>query len=59
LEGEGERKTQVAKVDASCNSICFLKFVAHKMNSEMVKFGIVMLTGREKTDMTDADVTVG
>jgi hypothetical protein len=29
------------------------------MNSEMVKYGMVMLTGREKTDITDADVTVG
>jgi hypothetical protein len=26
---------------------------------EIVKSGIVMLTGREKTDTTDADVTVG
>jgi hypothetical protein len=29
------------------------------MNSEMVKCKMVMLTGREKTDVTDADVVVG
>jgi hypothetical protein len=28
------------------------------MNSEIVKYGMVVLTGREKTDMIDADVTV-
>jgi hypothetical protein len=28
------------------------------MNSEMVKFKIVMLAGREKTDVTDADMIV-
>jgi hypothetical protein len=28
------------------------------MNSEMVKSGMVMLTERKKTDMTDTDVTV-
>jgi hypothetical protein len=38
---------------------CFLKFVVHELNSEMVKSGIVMLTEREKTDVTDADVVVG
>jgi hypothetical protein len=42
----------------SCNSICFLKFVVYKMNSKMVKSRIVVLTGREKIDMTDADVFV-
>jgi hypothetical protein len=31
---------------------CFLKFVIHKINFKIVKFEIVMLTGREKTDMT-------
>jgi hypothetical protein len=40
-----------------CN--CFLKFVAHKMNSKIIKSEIVVLTGREKTDMADADVTTG
>jgi hypothetical protein len=30
---------------------CFLKFVVHKLNSRMVKFRMVVLTGREKTDM--------
>jgi hypothetical protein len=38
---------------------CFLKFVVHELNSEMVKSGIMMLTEREKTDVTDADVVVG
>jgi hypothetical protein len=28
----------------------FLKFVVHKLNSEMVKYRIVVLTMREKTD---------
>jgi hypothetical protein len=28
------------------------------MNSEIVKYGMVVLTGREKTDMVDADVAV-
>jgi hypothetical protein len=28
------------------------------MNSEMVKFEMVVLTGRKKVDMADADVTV-
>jgi hypothetical protein len=45
-----------------CNQIklvCFLKFVIHKMNSEMHKSGNVVLTGREKADMTDTDVAMG
>jgi hypothetical protein len=29
------------------------------MNSEMVKFRMVMMTGREKADVADADMTVG
>jgi hypothetical protein len=29
------------------------------MNSEMIKFRIVVLTEREKDDVTDADVAVG
>jgi hypothetical protein len=29
---------------------CFLKFVIHELNSEMVKSKIVVLIGREKTD---------
>jgi hypothetical protein len=44
-----------------CNRIrivCFLKFVVHGINSEMVMFGMVMLTRREKTDITDTDVTM-
>jgi hypothetical protein len=35
---------------------CFLKFVVYEMNSEMVKSEMVMLTGREKTDV---DVAMG
>jgi hypothetical protein len=37
----------------------FLKFVVHEINSEIVKFGIVVLTGRKKTDVTNTDVAVG
>jgi hypothetical protein len=29
---------------------CFLKFVVHELNSEMVNSRMVVLTGREKTD---------
>jgi hypothetical protein len=36
----------------------FLKFVAHKLNSKMVKSRMVMLTERENIDVIDADVTV-
>jgi hypothetical protein len=36
----------------------FLKFVVHELNSKMVKSGMVVLTGREKADVTDADVLV-
>jgi hypothetical protein len=42
-----------------CNQIklvCFLKFVVYKMNSEMVKSEIVVLTGRENADVTVAYV---
>jgi hypothetical protein len=42
-----------------CNQIklvCFLKFVVYKMNFEMVKSGIVVLTGRENADVTVAYV---
>jgi hypothetical protein len=37
--------------------MCFIKFVVHEMNSKMIKSRMVMLTGREKTDV--ADVVVG
>jgi hypothetical protein len=42
------------------NFLCnyFLKFVVRKINFEMVKSGIVVLTRREKADMADADVVV-
>jgi hypothetical protein len=36
-----------------CNRIklvCFIKFVIHEMNSEMIKSEIVMLIRREKDD---------
>jgi hypothetical protein len=38
-----------------CNQIklvCFLKFIIHKMNFEMVKSEVVVLTGRENSDVT-------
>jgi hypothetical protein len=38
---------------------CFLKFVVHKLNSEMVKSEMMVLTEREKTNMADDDVIVG
>jgi hypothetical protein len=41
-----------------CNSICFLKFGVHKINFKMVKSGMVMLTRREKDDVTNTDITV-
>jgi hypothetical protein len=37
----------------------FLKFVVYEMNSEMFKFGMLMLTRRENVDMSDVDITVG
>jgi hypothetical protein len=43
-----------------CNRIklvCFIKFVVHKMKSEMVKSRMVVLTEREKSDVTDTNVT--
>jgi hypothetical protein len=36
----------------------FLKFVIHKMNSEIFKSGMVNLTGREKSDVCDTNVVV-
>jgi hypothetical protein len=44
-----------------CNRIkllYFLKFIIHEINSEMIKSEIVVLTRKEKSDMTDADVPV-
>jgi hypothetical protein len=38
-----------------CNQIklvCFLKFIVHKINSEMVKSEILVLNRRENTDVT-------
>jgi hypothetical protein len=36
----------------------FLKFIVYKINSEMFKSGMVVLTRRENADMTDIDVTM-
>jgi hypothetical protein len=37
----------------------FFNFVVQKINSKMVKCGIVMLTRRVKLDVVDADMVVG
>jgi hypothetical protein len=37
---------------------CFIKFIVHELNSEMVNSGMVLLTGREKNDVPDVDVLV-
>jgi hypothetical protein len=45
-----------------CNRIklvCFLKFIVHEINSKMVKSEMVVLTEKEKTDMTNTDMAVG
>jgi hypothetical protein len=39
--------------------MCFLKFVVHELNFKMVKSEMMVLTGREKINVADADVTVG
>jgi hypothetical protein len=36
----------------------FLKFIIHKMNYKIVKSEIMVLTRKEKTDVTDADVVM-
>jgi hypothetical protein len=36
---------------------CFLKFIVHKINSEMVKFKMVVLTERKNINVTNTDVT--
>jgi hypothetical protein len=38
---------------------CFLKFIIHKLNSEMVKSEIVVLAWRENIYVADVDVAVG
>jgi hypothetical protein len=38
--------------------VFFLKFIVNTTNFEIVKSGILMLTEREKTDMTDTDVVI-
>jgi hypothetical protein len=45
-----------------CNQIklvCFLNFVVHEINSEMIEPEIVVSTEREKADVVDADAAVG
>jgi hypothetical protein len=34
----------------------FLKFIVHEINSEMVKFGMLMLIVRENDNMVDANI---
>jgi uncharacterized protein YacL len=36
----------------------FLKFIVYKIHSEMVKSEMMILTGREKTDMIDTDMII-
>jgi hypothetical protein len=38
---------------------CFLKFIVHEINFEIVKSGMVVLTERKKADVADADVAMG
>jgi hypothetical protein len=47
-----------SKILNRINLDCFIKFIVHELNSEMVKFGMVVLTGREKSDVTDANMIV-
>jgi hypothetical protein len=37
----------------------FLKYIVHELNSKMVKFKMMVLTGRENTDITNTDVAMG
>jgi hypothetical protein len=37
---------------------CFFNFIVQKINFKMVKCGMMMVTGREKIDMVNADVVV-
>jgi hypothetical protein len=41
------------------NSICFLKFVVYKIKFKIVKSVMVLLTGRENADVTNANVAIG
>jgi hypothetical protein len=44
-----------------CNQIklvCFIKFIVHKINSEMIKSEMVVLSERENVDVTDIDVAM-
>jgi hypothetical protein len=39
-------------------NMCFIKFVVYKINFKMVKSGMMLLTIKEKTDITDIDVAI-
>jgi hypothetical protein len=39
-------------------AICFIKFIVYIINSEMITSEMEMLIGREKADVSDADVAV-
>jgi hypothetical protein len=44
-----------------CNKIqliYFIKFVVHKMNSEMIKSVIVMLIEKENVDVTNTNIAI-
>jgi hypothetical protein len=38
--------------------ISFIKFIVHEIKFEIIKSKMVVLIGRENTDIADADVTV-
>jgi hypothetical protein len=40
-------------------TIIFFNFIVEKINSKMVKSGMVMLTGRDKANVADAGVVMG
>jgi hypothetical protein len=43
-------------VQLLCNSIYFLKFIFHKINFEIVKSKIMVLTKKEKANITNIDM---
>jgi hypothetical protein len=45
------------KICNRINLVCFLKFVVHKINSEIVKSQIMVVTERQKTNVTDMTVS--
>jgi hypothetical protein len=48
-----------SKILNRINLDCFIKFVVHELNSKIVKSEMMLVTGREKTDVADVDVAVG